>query len=117
LEYVERNGLDTHSGGFAHPSGVTFYDEAGRHAKQRRDEEIAREHDRQKAAAEAAKRGCLLPEDADTLGINIYSTKEQVLTAFKRLARLHHPDTGGSAAAFQKISHARDRAIAALRQA
>jgi hypothetical protein len=109
LEYVDRAGFDSESGAWP------FYSEAGMHAKQKRDEESAREQARQKAAAEAANRPCLLDEDANILGIGVYSTEAQVLTAFKRLARIHHPDAGGTAAAFQRISQAKDRAIPALK--
>ena len=117
LEYVERNGLDTDWGSSSWPSCWQLYSDAGRRAKQERDEQMAREQARKKAEAEAANLRCLLAMDAETLGISIYSTKEQVLAAFKRLARIQHPDAGGSAEAFQRLARARDRAIAALRQA
>src|SRR5262249_2827927 len=69
LEYVERSSLDTDWGSSSWPSCWQFYSDAGRQAKQKRDEEFEREQARKKAEAEAAKRGCLLAEDANTLGI------------------------------------------------
>lgn len=40
------------------------------------------------------------------LGINSESTREEIRSAYKKLAKLHHPDRGGDTAKFQEIQNA-----------
>lgn len=42
----------------------------------------------------------------DVLGINQDASKEEIKRAYKRLARLHHPDKGGDAEVFDRITKA-----------
>jgi hypothetical protein len=103
LMWVEREGFDSHEGARAHDGygdGGTVYSEAGMRAWMKRDEE--------------RHRAPILAEDAITLHVSVNCTEAEVIAAFKRLAKVHHPDTGGTAEAFRKISQARDRALATL---
>ena len=94
LAWVEKNGLDSYQGAFAYPDGIGFYSEDGLRAKEKHDEEWEREHaHKRKTTGEA----WILAEDAIMLGISINSTEAQVLAAFRKLARVHHPDAGGTA--------------------
>lgn len=42
----------------------------------------------------------------ETLGLNNTATKEEVKAAYKKLAKVHHPDKGGEEAKFKEISEA-----------
>jgi len=42
----------------------------------------------------------------DTLGVAKNVTPQEIKTAFRRLAKQHHPDSGGDVSKFQKISEA-----------
>jgi curved DNA-binding protein CbpA len=47
-----------------------------------------------------------MPENQDhyaALGLTRTATREQILKAFRSLAKLHHPDRGGSPDAFDAI--------------
>ena len=115
-EYVERKDFDSEWGASS-SSGWRFYSDTGLRAKQKYDEEFEA-HIRASAAADQKRKssqGWVLAEDAITLGIGANSTEAEVIAAFKRLARIHHPDAGGTVEGFQKISLARDRAIATLK--
>jgi hypothetical protein len=99
LTWVERNGLDSHEGASAWDGSDgywTVYSEAGMRAAMLRDERT------------------ISDEDATALGIPINATEADVIAAFKQLAKIHHPDTGGTAEGFRKLSQARDRALATL---
>jgi hypothetical protein len=51
---------------------------------------------------------------AAVLGVSVYATEEEIQTAYRIHARAAHPDTGGSAAAFQAVTHARDVMLGGL---
>jgi hypothetical protein len=51
---------------------------------------------------------------AAVLGVSVYATEEEIRTAYRVHARAAHPDTGGSAAAFQAVTHARDVMLGGL---
>ena len=51
---------------------------------------------------------------AAVLGVSVYATEEEIQTAYRMHARAAHPDTGGSAAAFQAVTHARDVMLGGL---
>jgi hypothetical protein len=42
------------------------------------------------------------------LGVSSHATKEEVTLAYRRLASQHHPDNGGDAAEFRRVTAARD---------
>lgn len=42
----------------------------------------------------------------EILGVPTHATDKEVKTAYRSLAKTHHPDTGGSPEQFQKIAHA-----------
>lgn len=48
----------------------------------------------------------VMPSYYHTLGIPLFSSIEEVKTAFRALAMKHHPDRGGDEAEFKKISAA-----------
>jgi DnaJ-domain-containing protein 1 len=50
----------------------------------------------------------------EVLGVRQDATKGEVVNAFRALARIHHPDTGGNADDFKRIRDAYERGIAAL---
>lgn len=45
------------------------------------------------------------------LGLRPGSTRADIVAAFRELAKVHHPDTGGSAEEFTKIERARTIAL------
>lgn len=45
-------------------------------------------------------------EALTALGLTIIATAEDIKRAFHKLAHIHHPDKGGDAEKFKKISHA-----------
>lgn len=47
-------------------------------------------------------------EASEVLGLSEYCTDTEVSSAFRRLAMACHPDKGGTAYLFRKISEARD---------
>ena len=51
--------------------------------------------------------------DLRALGFEPAPSADQIETAFKALAMLHHPDRGGDAAKFDELRTARDRLLAA----
>jgi hypothetical protein len=116
LVWVKRQSLD--EGGTYAWNGVKlwkFYSEAGMRA------EIKSTEERQRRRAEALRRwldgghqSAILAEDALTLGVTPSATETEVIAAFRRLVKVHHPDTGGTAEGFRRISQARDRALATL---
>lgn len=49
----------------------------------------------------------------ETLGVTREATKAEIISAFRALARTHHPDAGGDAATFKRLRTAYEEAIAA----
>jgi len=49
----------------------------------------------------------------DVLGVKKEASKPEILSAFRALARVHHPDTGGDAATFKRLREAYEQALAA----
>ena len=47
------------------------------------------------------------------LGVQETATKAEVISAFRALARVHHPDNGGNADDFRKVRAAYEQALAA----
>jgi len=50
----------------------------------------------------------MLPDYYAILGIRSDASPEEVRTAYRRLARQHHPDVGGESAAFHSLQEAYD---------
>ena len=54
----------------------------------------------------------MTPERArDLLGVPADADRHQIERAFRRLARIHHPDRGGDAGRFTAVVAARDRLL------
>ena len=53
----------------------------------------------------------LTPECIRCLGVTPPVTRDTVMAAFRRLAQFHHPDHGGSAAAFRRLMAYREEAL------
>jgi len=51
----------------------------------------------------------------EILSISKEANKKEITNAYKSLARIHHPDVGGSSEQFQKIRKAYDEAVGGLR--
>lgn len=49
----------------------------------------------------------------DTLGLEKTASREAVVNAFRALARIHHPDVGGSAEEFRRLRQAYEKGIGA----
>jgi curved DNA-binding protein CbpA len=49
---------------------------------------------------------------AEVLGVPPHASRETIDTAYRRLARQRHPDSGGDTAAFQELQAAYEEAIA-----
>ena len=47
----------------------------------------------------------------EVLGINKGSDKKEIKNAYKSMARVHHPDSGGNAEQFRKVREAYDKAL------
>ena len=47
----------------------------------------------------------------ETLHLAPSATNEEIRTAYRKLAMLHHPDRGGNIATFQKIKEAYERLL------
>ena len=45
------------------------------------------------------------------LGMMPTNDKQKVLTAYRKMAMIYHPDHGGSSEAFQTLNNARDKAL------
>jgi len=52
----------------------------------------------------------------DVLGVKQTATKDDIRNAFKALARIHHPDVGGSEEDFKRLRQAYDDAIKAVKK-
>lgn len=50
----------------------------------------------------------------DVLGINLSSGESEIKSAYRKLAQIHHPDSGGTAAMFDRITKAYQQGIASL---
>ena len=50
----------------------------------------------------------------EILGINKAANKQEVINAYKSMAKVHHPDAGGDPEQFQKIRKAYDEGIGSL---
>lgn len=50
----------------------------------------------------------------EVLGVRREATKAEIISAFRALARTHHPDAGGDAVTFKRLRDAYERAIAAV---
>ncbi len=48
------------------------------------------------------------------LGVSLHATEAQVRDAYRILAKMHHPDNGGDAAMFDRVTVARDYLIGSL---
>ena len=46
------------------------------------------------------------------LGVSKNASEQEIKKAFRKLARTHHPDSGGSPEAFRKIVEAKDNLLA-----
>lgn len=95
----------------ASPHG-NMYTEAGMVREKREDAEREAKRGKGKAHQEwwtgaASQRR----EDAAFLGISENANEAEIMKAFRRLAKIHHPDTGGTGAAFQRVSDAKDRLL------
>jgi hypothetical protein len=53
-------------------------------------------------------------EDATILGVAENASKAEITAAFKKLAKIYHPDAGGNAEEFKRISAAKDRMLKEL---
>ena len=53
----------------------------------------------------------VVPEYLQVLGLGLNATEEQVKTAYRRLARRHHPDVGGDAEEFKRVHAAYEMAL------
>ena len=51
----------------------------------------------------------------EILGVKRDSNKEEIINGYKSMARIHHPDTGGSAEQFRKVRKAYEEAIKKLK--
>jgi hypothetical protein len=87
-----------------HDSATSYYSAAGIEARRREDERIKRR-----------KSGPIRPDDADLLGIDVDASEADVVAAFRRMSKIHHPDQGGTAESFRRLCEAKDRALATLR--
>jgi hypothetical protein len=47
----------------------------------------------------------------EVLEVDEYATEEQILNAYRNMARKTHPDAGGTAAAFQEVAAAKEEAL------
>ena len=47
----------------------------------------------------------------EILGVDRNATRADIINAYKSLARIHHPDVGGTAEAFKKLRGAYDKAL------
>ncbi len=52
-----------------------------------------------------------VPNPFEQLGLTMEATPEQVRARFLTLAKIHHPDAGGDALAFQALHQAHDQAL------
>lgn len=50
-------------------------------------------------------------QDSAILGVRASARRSEIVAAFRRLAKKHHPDHGGTPEAFQKLSDAKDRLL------
>lgn len=50
----------------------------------------------------------------DVLGVSSTATKAEIVNAYRALAKVHHPDTGGDAADFQRLRSAYEEGIRKL---
>jgi len=57
---------------------------------------------------ERQEQASIEPEPWEVLGVQPSATEEQVQSAFRNLAREHHPDLGGDPVRFQQLVTARD---------
>ena len=48
----------------------------------------------------------------EALGVKQTATKAEVISAYRALARVHHPDAGGDAATFKRVRDAYERGLA-----
>jgi len=68
----------------------------------RRTRSDRRTTDREPAAASGSAEEAALA----VLGLRVGATQEQIKQAFRRLVKRHHPDVGGSASAFRRVTEA-----------
>lgn len=47
----------------------------------------------------------------DVLGVKREATKAEVINAYRALAKIHHPDTGGTADTFKRLRRAYEQAV------
>ena len=85
--------------------------------RSRQEEERRRQEEEEKAQREAER--CQAPEEASKpvwwrveLGVGATAGQAEVKTAYRRLAKLYHPDRGGDAKLFTRVKEAYDAAKA-----
>jgi hypothetical protein len=54
--------------------------------------------------------------DSAILGVRARASRSDIIAAFRRMAKRHHPDKGGSPQAFRKLSEAKDRLLQSAAQ-
>lgn len=51
----------------------------------------------------------------EILGINKDATKQEIINGYKAMAKIHHPDAGGSSEQFQRVRKAYEEAIKSIK--